>query len=151
MQRQHHQLRLTAGAASRRTARGIGLLDALIALALLGFGLLGMTKLQTNLVRAGSESAARLTAAQLGDELLSTALVDVDNAACYTLPASGTCNSEVAADSTADWETRVAAALPGEVVATSTLDDDQLTVSISWTGKESGESRTLEVTTDVRP
>lgn len=150
MQRQHHQLRLRSSA-GRGHSRGIGLLDALIALALLGFGLLGMTRLQTNLVRAGSESAARLTAAQLGDELLSTALVDVDNAACYTLPAAGTCNSEAAAARTEDWETRVAAALPGEVVATSTLDDDQLTVSISWTGKESGESRTLEVTTDVRP
>jgi type IV pilus assembly protein PilV len=151
MQRPHHQLRLTASTAARRRSRGIGLLDALIALALLGFGLLGMTKLQTNLVRAGSESAARLTAAQLGDELLSTALVDVDNAACYTLPASGTCNSDAAADMAEDWESRVAKALPGEVVATSTLDDDQLTVSISWTGKESGETRTLEVTTDVRP
>ena len=105
MQRQHHQLRLTAGTARRRASRGIGLLDALIALALLGFGLLGMTKLQTNLVRAGSESAARLTAAQLGDELLSTALVDVDNAACYTLPASGTCNSDAAAERAEDWET----------------------------------------------
>ena len=41
-------------------------------------------------------------------------------------------------------------ALPGDVETTSALDGDRLTVTITWTGKESGETRTLEVTTDVR-
>ena len=144
MRRPHHQLRLSR-------VRGVGLLDALIALALLGFGLLGMTRMQTNLVRQGSESQARMTAVQLGDELLSTALVDVANAACYTLPAAGACASATATARAADWEARVLAALPGDVEALSTLADDRLTVTITWTGKESGEARTLEVTTDVRP
>jgi type IV pilus assembly protein PilV len=131
--------------------RGVGLLDGLIALALLAFGLLGMTRMQTNLVRQGSESQARLTAAQLGDELLSTALVDVDNAACYTVPAAGTCNSAAASARAEAWVDSVEAALPGDVEALATLDDELLTVTITWTGKESGETRTLEVTTDVRP
>jgi type IV pilus assembly protein PilV len=129
----------------------MGLLDAMIALALLGFGLLGLTRMQTNLVRQGSESQARMTAVQLGDELLSTALVDVGNAACYTVPAAGACASDAAKERAEDWEARVAAALPGEVEALSTLENDRLTVTITWTGKESGETRTLEVTTDVRP
>lgn len=145
MRRPHHRLRL------KRRARGIGLFDALIALAILGFGLLGMTRLQTNIVRQSSDSQARMTAVQFGDELLNTALVDVDNASCYTLPAAGGCGSDVAAERVEDWEARVKAALPGEVEATSVLDDDRLTVTITWTGKESGETRTLEVTTDVRP
>lgn len=144
MRRPHHQLRL------KRGARGVGLFDALIALAILGFGLLGMTRMQTNLVRQSSESQARMTAVQLGDELLSTALVDVGNAACYTLPAAGGCGSAVATDRVEEWEARVLASLPGDVEATSVLDDDRLTVTITWTGKESGEARTLEVTTDVR-
>ncbi|GAB4043067.1 MAG: hypothetical protein Fur0014_15570 [Rubrivivax sp.] len=133
-----------------RRARGVGLFDALIALAILSFGLLGMSRLQTNLVRQSSETQARMTAVALGDELLSTALVDVGNAACYTLPAAGGCGSAAAAGRVEDWEARVKASLPGDVEATSVLDDDRLTVTITWTGKESGETRTLEVTTDVR-
>lgn len=136
---------------ARTHARGIGLIDALIALAILSFGLLGMTRMQTNLMRQAIESQARMTAVQLGDELLSTALVDVDNAACYTLPAAGTCDSDAAKARTDEWQERVLAALPGEVEASSVLADNRLTVTINWTGKESGEARTLEVTTDVRP
>lgn len=135
----------------RIRSRGIGLIDALIALAILSFGLLGMTRMQTNLVRQASESQARMTAVQLADELLSTALVDVDNAACYTVPATGTCDSDAAEERTEDWEARVLASLPGDVEAGSVLADDLLTVTITWTGKESGDTRTLEVTTDVRP
>lgn len=145
MRRPHHQLQL------RRGARGVGLFDALIALVILCFGLLGMTRLQTNIVRQSSESQARMTAVQFGDELLNTALVDTDNAACYTLPAEGVCGNAAAAERVEDWEARVKASLPGDVTATSVLDDDRLTVTITWVGKESGETRTLEVTTDVRP
>jgi type IV pilus assembly protein PilV len=144
MRRPQQRLRL------KRAARGVGLFDALIALAILGFGLLGMSRLQTNLVKQSSETQARMTAVQLGDELLSTALVDTANAACYTLPAEGVCASAAAAERVEEWELRVKASLPGTVEAASVLDDDRLTVTITWTGKESGETRTLEVTTDVR-
>jgi type IV pilus assembly protein PilV len=152
MRRPEHRLRVTrARRPGRSRERGLGLIDGLIALAILAFGLLGMTRMQTNLVRQSSESQARLIAVQLGDELLSTALVDVDNATCYTVPATGTCNSDAASARAEDWEARVLAALPGAVEAGSVLDDERLTVTITWTGKESGETRTLEVTTDVRP
>ena len=134
----------------RATGRGMGLIDALIALALLAFGLLGMTRMQTSLVRQSTESQARLTAAQLGDELLSTVLVDVANAGCYTLPDADGCASATARARAEDWEARVAGALPGNVEATAALDDGQFTVTITWTGKDSGETRTLEATTDVR-
>ena len=141
------------GAVARgpRRLRGVGLLDALIALAILAFGLLGMTRMQTGLVRQASESQARLTAAQLGDELLSTALVDVDNAACYTLPAAGACASAAALARAEDWRLRALAALPGDPTATAALVDDRLTVTLTWTGKTAEDPRTLEVTTDVRP
>ena len=77
--------------------------------------------------------------------------MDVDNAACYTLPAAGACASVAAKARADDWKLRAAAALPGTVVAGSTLLNDRLTVTLSWTGKESNDTRTLEVTTDVRP
>jgi type IV pilus assembly protein PilV len=146
MRRPHRHLQLK----SRRGSRGVGLFDALVALVLLAFGLLGMSRLQTTLVRQANDAQARMIAAQLGDELLSTALVDLGNAACYTVPASGTCASDQAKARAADWEDRVAAALPAGATATSALANNRLTVTISWTDRTAGDNRTLQVTTDVR-
>lgn len=132
-------------------SRGVGLLDAIIALVILSFGVLAMTRLQGRLLAQGSEAQQRLVATQLGDELLSNALVDVTNAACYTLPQAGTCTNAGAATRTGAWATRVTNALPGPATSTSTINGDRLTVAITWTGKGSGDTRRLEVTTDVRP
>lgn len=133
-----------------RRTRGLGLIDALIALAILAFGLLGMTRMQTNLVRQTTESQTRLTAAQLGDELLSTVLVDLGNVGCYTLPDADGCASAAARDRAEAWAARVGTALPGEVEATAAVDDGRFTVTITWAARDSGEARTLEATTDVR-
>ena len=99
----------------RARQRGIGLIDAVIAMAILSFGLLGMTRLQGRMVTASTDAQLRQTAMQMADELLSTALVDTANAACYTVPAAGACASEDAAAAAEDWDTRVGAALPGTV------------------------------------
>lgn len=135
----------------RLLSRGVGLLDAVIALVILSFGVLGMTRLQGRLLAQGSEAQQRLVATQLGDELLSNALVDVTNAACYTLPPAGTCGNAGAATRTSAWATRVASALPGPATSTATINGDRFTVAITWIGKGSGDARRLEVTTDVRP
>lgn len=142
--------RATAGL---RRSRGIGLLDALIALAILSFGLLALTRFQSRAIAQTTEAQSRQVAMQLSDELLSTVLVDVNNAACYTLPAVGACASATAKAGTTAWESRVAAALPGTVTSGVVLDaaTGRFTVSIGWTGKASTDARTLQVTTDVRP
>lgn len=132
-------------------SRGVGLLDAVIALVILSFGVLAMTRLQGRLLAQGSEAQQRLVATQLGDELLSNALVDVNNAACYTLPQAGACSNAGAASRTSAWATRVSNALPGPATSTATINGDRFTVAITWTGKGSGDTRRLEVTTDVRP
>ena len=134
-------------------SRGAGLFDALIALAILSFGLLAMTRLQGRMVAQSTESQSRETATQLASELLSTVLVDVNNAACYTLPQSGTCGNAAAITRTTDWATRVSAALHGTVTPTSTLDTGtgQLRVVITWTGKQTSDTHSLDITTDVRP
>lgn len=134
-------------------SRGAGLFDALVALAILSFGLLAMTRLQGRMVAQSTESQSRQTATQFASELLSTVLVDVSNAACYTRPQAGVCGNAAAITRTTDWSTRVAAALPGTVTSTSTLDTGtgQLRVVIGWTGKQTGDAHTLDITTDVRP
>ncbi len=135
------------------TARGSGLLDGLIALAILGFGMLAMTRFQGRMVAQSTEAQSRQVATQMAGELLATVLVDTANAACYTLPQAGTCGNAAAATRTTDWSTRVAAALPGTVASTSTLDaaSGRMTVVLTWTGKDSGDTRRMETVTDVRP
>lgn len=136
---------------SARRSRGVGLLDAMIAMAILAFGLLAMTRFQSRTIAQTTEVQARSVAVRMADELLATAIVDTGNAACYTLPAAGVCGSVVARSRTTDWSTRVSAALPGTVTKTSTLDNGRLTIVLTWTGKESQEQRSLTAVTDVRP
>lgn len=133
-------------------ARGAGLLDGLVALAILAFGLLAMTRFQARLVAQTTEAQSRQVATQMSSELLSTVLVDGTNAACYTLPQTGACGNAAAITRAADWQTRVAGALPGTVASTATLDagTSRMTVVITWTGKDSGDPRRLETVTDVR-
>lgn len=133
-------------------SRGVGLIDALVALAILAFGMLGMTRLQARMVSQASESQMRSTAMQLSAELLNTALVDPANAACYTLPQAGVCNSAVAKAHATAWASRATATLPGTSSAGAVLAaNGRMTVTINWTGKESQEARSLVAITDVRP
>ena len=132
--------------------RGSGLLDGLIALAILAFGMLAMTRFQGRMVAQTTEAQSRQVATQFSSELLATVLVDTANAACYTLPQTGTCANTAAKTRAADWATRVAAALPGTVTSTATLNagTGRMTVVVSWTGKDSGDARRFEAVTDVR-
>jgi type IV pilus assembly protein PilV len=137
----------------RPRQRGFGLFDAMISLAILSFGMLAMTRFQTRMVAQTTESQSRQVATQLAAEHLSTVLVDVANAGCYTVPFSGTCANAGAKTRTAAWAARVATTLPGTVSSTVELNAGTglMTLVISWTGKGAGEARTLRTVTDVRP
>lgn len=158
MRKQALRLQLTRRArAPRQTGllmarRGSGLLDGLIALAILAFGMLAMTRFQGRMVAQTTDAQARQVATQFSSELLATVLVDSTNAACYTLPQAGTCTNNAAKARATDWSNRAAAALPGTVASTATLDaaTGRMTVVVSWTGKDSGDARRLETVTDVR-
>lgn len=133
----------------------MGLLDALIALAILSFGMLAMSRFQARLVASSTEAQARLTATELADELLNTAIVDKLNATCYTVPAAGACASTTASARTAAWLNRVQTTLP-EAAASSVLSAaNQIAVTVQWRGKvadatqASGDVHRVEVTSDV--
>lgn len=132
--------------------RGVSLIDALIAIAILSFGLIGMTRMQGRMVTSATDAQLRTTAVGLADELLNTVLVDNTNAACYTLPQVGACTSAAATARTTDWSGRVGAALPGTVTRTITLDavTGRMAVNIGWTAREGADPRLLSVVTDVR-
>lgn len=141
---------------TRRHQHGISLIDGLIAIAILSFGLIGLTRMQGRMVTAATDAQFRTTAVQFADEILNTALVDSDeNAPCYTVPATGTCNVATAAASTAAWSARLADALPGTVEHTVDLGEagpDLLRVRISWTPRDllDDARRELTVITHVR-
>jgi len=141
------RMRLIPG---RRASRGVGLIDALVALALLAFGLLAMTRFQGRMVAQTTEVQSRSAAIGLADELMSTALVDPANLACYTVPAAGACGNAVARANTDAWVDRVTARLPGTASATVTVAGTRMTVLLTWTGKESGDPRQLSLQTDVQ-
>lgn len=132
--------------------RGVSLIDALIAIAILSFGLVGMTRMQGRMVTSATDAQLRTTAVALADELLNTVLVDTANAACYTLPQAGVCASAAATARTTAWAARVNATLPGAVTRTVTLDagSGRMTVSIGWTARDNADPRLLNVVTDVR-
>jgi type IV pilus assembly protein PilV len=136
----------------RLSQGGMGLLEGLIAVTILSFGMLGLARFQTNLMAQTTDSRTRVTATQLADELLSTVLVDTGNAGCYTLPSPGTCASDAAAQRAADWKLRALDALPGEDSAVAELDSatQRFTVAVTWTGKGGADPHTLRVSTDVR-
>lgn len=144
MHRHHHQRLL-----SRRHARGVTLIDALIALVILSFGLIGMTRLQTRALSQATESQERLRAAVLVDQMLSSVIVDAANRDCYRVPAGGTCASTTASGFASGWKTEVEGSLPNGT-ATAVLAGNQLTVTVTWTGKESQATRTHQGITDVR-
>lgn len=137
-----------AGAA--RGQRGIGLLDALIGLALLSVGMLALAGFQTKLVAQTTEAQSRAQAMQHANELLNTALVDPANLDCYSLPASGNCASAAARAKTDQWGQSVLQQLPGALTAQATRDGTRLTVLIEWTREPAAETRRLQVTTDVQ-
>lgn len=131
--------------------RGLGLLDALIGLALLGFGMLALAGFQTRMVAQTTEAQTRAVAMQFANELLTTAFVDPSNLDCYSMPDNGLpCASTAARTNTNDWALRVANALPGPVTATSIRTGTRLEVRIDWFGKGSNDPRELTVVTDVR-
>lgn len=132
--------------------RGIGLLEGLVAVAILSFGLLGLARFQSGLIAQSTEAQGRMLAAQFADELLNTVLVDTANAGCYTLPQAGGCASTAATARANDWRTRALAALPGDDEAGSVLDTatQRFTVTLRWTGKASTDRHNLLMTTDVR-
>jgi type IV pilus assembly protein PilW len=81
---------MTRPTCRRRAAppQGFSLIDGLVGMTLMAVGLLGLARLESGLIAQSTEAQNRLAAAQLGDQLLSTVLVDVANASCYTVPAA---------------------------------------------------------------
>jgi type IV pilus assembly protein PilV len=136
---------------SRRRQRGAGLVEPLVALVILSFGLIGLAHFQAGTVKQMTDAQARLAASAAAEDLLTQVRVDLPNAGCYQVPARGACTSPFAKSQAQAWSTQVEQALPGFVAAAATLDSNLFTVRLDWTARVASEPRSMTVITDVRP
>ncbi len=135
-----------------RKQLGSGLIESLMSIAILSFGILGLARFQINMLVQSNDAQSRMTATALAEELLAMVRVDVTNAACYTSPAQGPCASTFAAAQAQAWTQRASTAMPGVTsVVASMPDSSKFSISLTWSSKAFRDQRTFQVITDVRP
>jgi type IV pilus assembly protein PilV len=112
----------------RRSGQGIALIEALVALLLFAFGVLGIVGLQTSMTRAQSSAKFRGDASYLASELLGTMWSDIPNLAQYDT-ASARCDAYARCLA---WKTKVQSAMPGQVPEVAADATGAVTITIHW-------------------
>lgn len=128
--------------------RGSSLLEALIALLILSFSVLGLIGLQANLLRVGSQSRYRLEASLLGRNIAGMIAVDANNVGCYALVTTSEipCTSTDAQAQAAAWRKEVMAVLPSAVEPKIAVTADRIaTVTIAWKPPKDPATRNLVI------
>lgn len=125
-----------------RRARGFMLIEALVALLIFAFGVLGIVGLQASMTKAQTQSKFRADAALLAQQVIGTMWADAGNLGSY-VPAACTgyarCN---------DWQTRVASALPNGTTQITLNSPTEVQVTIRWTPPNEAQ-HTYSTTTTV--
>lgn len=141
-------------AATLRRQRGVALMEALVALVVLGLGLLGLIAAQTRLVADSRTSAQRAVAVGLIEDLGNRATINRESTltggydmAWGTLPAllvdcrTAPCTAAQQARFDLNmWMAAVQSGLPGgsATVFRSPSDPRQLGIAVSWVAREGG-------------
>lgn len=118
-----------------RLQRGIALIEALVAVALLAVGLLGAIGLQARSQSALADTGMRAEATIAADKLIGIMASDQPNLAAYALSAGATPTSRLQ-----PWVSETRARIPGAgllvaVAPVAGTSRTQVTVTISWTRK----------------
>lgn len=125
---------------AKRQQGGFSLIEVMIAILVLGFGLLGFALLQTTNVRYVQSANYRTQATNLSYELLdqirinrAAAVLYVDNYTATTTNCSPPTGANITAEQfMADWQCRLGKALGEEATASVTREGDLVTVNVSW-------------------
>jgi type IV pilus assembly protein PilV len=115
----------------RCSARGFMLIEAMVALLIFAFGVLGLVGLQAAMTKAQSTAKFRADAAFLAQQVVGTMWADAPNIANY---ASANCAGYARCNS---WATKVASTLPAGTAAVTVAASD-VTVAITWTQPNEG-------------
>ena len=129
-----HSRRPTAS----RGSRGFALIEALVAILILSFGVMGLVGLQVAMTKAQTTSKFRADAAFLASDLVGAMWADVPHIASY---ATASCSAYARCNA---WSTKLAAALPNGA-STVTVAANVVTITITWTAP--GESASTYTTT----
>ena len=122
-------------AARQRGLRGVALIEALVAILIFAFGVLGIIGLQASMTRAQSAAKVRGDAASLASELVGILWVEsVANRANYT---TANCANQPAC---LDWKNKVAASLPGSSTALSVdTTSGEVSITLTWNVPNEGQ------------
>jgi type IV pilus assembly protein PilV len=117
--------------------RGVAIVEALVSVLLLVFGILGLMKMAVTLMQENVQSRDRLQATFFAEQLIGMALADPTNVGCYAVSSGAACGSTGAQTNATQWATQVKTLLPGATlvankpVATSAADGT-FTVTVKW-------------------
>ncbi|UGQ48912.1 prepilin-type N-terminal cleavage/methylation domain-containing protein [Massilia endophytica] len=132
----------------RPRQEGIALLEALIAIIILGIGLLGTIGLQARSYSALSDAAMRAEATIAADRLLGVMNNDVTNLANYEVALDGTPPAALT-----PWVNETRAAIPAARLGVTVVQEDPLSsrvdIEIRWTRKANEMENTHRVTSYV--
>lgn len=127
------------------TQSGLGLIEILVTVLVLGIGILGVASTQVVSLQMNSQSQSRSQAVLLAEDLLDRIRANPGNPAAYALTAgnaqgadNGACdtsfvpaNANVAANDIAAWENSLACLLPA-AERTVAVNGNTVTVTIDW-------------------
>lgn len=126
---------------------GVALLEAMLAVIILGIGLLGTIGLQARAYSALSDASMRAEATMAAEKLLGTMSADNANIASYALAAGATPNSTIG-----PWVTETTGYIPGAVISvvlTPQTRSYQVDITIRWTRKAGGAPNQHQVTSYI--
>ena len=111
----------------RAAARGIVLLEVLVALLIFTIGVLGLAGLQATMTRAQTLAQMRADAGHLANEAIGRMWSDVTNVGLYD---AGNCAAQARC---LEWQKKVAQVLPGGQGSITVEASGQVSVSVVWT------------------
>lgn len=115
---------------SQKNQGGVALLEALIAILIISFGILGIIGLQASSISATSDARYRVEAGALADRLVAEMWVNPDNIASYAWAGTGSPNALIAT-----WVADVQNTLPGAAALPPTIvigADNLTTITVRW-------------------
>jgi type IV pilus assembly protein PilV len=133
----------------RKTQQGFSLVESLIAVLLLGIGLLGAIGMQARSYSALSDAGMRAEATIACDQLLGEMSTDQANLSAYALASGGT-----AGPSLAPWYDATRTRIPGAIITVHVVPDSgnhrsEIDITISWTRKQGDKANTHSVTSYI--
>ena len=120
------------GVVARRAERGVMIIEALVALLIFAFGVLGIVGLQASMTKAQTQSKFRADAALLAQQAIGTMWADAANLANYAA-AVGTATCTTTYARCDQWKARVASALPNGDAAIDLSATPAVVITITWT------------------